>query len=217
MKVIKFNKQDDGSLKLDTVEEPIRPPAMQKQIPHTHPENRRWLRAFQISDTHLMLKRNGCPAVGIAVDDLVAMMSGVEPKVSWPPQVTKHPTFASPTVETKRSCEFHCTVKYQWQKNELPNNWVDVAGETDATLKTDKVGIYRCVVMDSAGSNASGFFKIPHKFQWQHSKDGTTWLDVPNETSRNLKCKVPGQYRLTCSNDDKWVIVPRTILANPTE
>ena len=159
MKTITF-KNENGQVIVDTGEETPGQPTQQITINHTSPLNLRWTRNIQLSNEFLFVKRYGCPAVGMHVDDFIALAVAAEPKLSWPPVFTKFPQ--STTIKSGESATFTIEVSigelpttYQWQTSVDGKTWLNIDGQTTQTVTVKDSGWYRCVATNDSGSTST--------------------------------------------------------------
>lgn len=159
MKTITF-KNENGKVWVDTGEETPSQPTQQVTIGHTSSLNMKWARNIQISNEFVFVKRYGCPAVGIHVDDLVALVVSAEPALSWPPAFTKFPQsvsvkFGESSTLAVEVAAGELPITYQWQSSTDGKTWTDIAGQTSPTISCKDAGQYRCVASNGAGSTST--------------------------------------------------------------
>lgn len=159
MKTITF-KNENGQVVVTTGEETPAMPTNGTSVNHSTPLNRKWSRNLQISNEFIFLKRYGCPAVGMHVDDFVALAIAAEPGLSWPPIFTKFPQ--SVTIKKGETATIMVEVavgelqaSYQWQFSLEGNGWTDIEGQTSPTIFCNIAGQYRCVATNGAGSTTT--------------------------------------------------------------
>lgn len=174
MKVLTLTKTDKPGPLLyvdeDTATEPTRSVTINhvSEHNHTHPRN------IQLSNEFVFVKRYGSATVGIHVDDLIQLLTSIEPSLSWPPKFIKNVMTQGDTVTVEAQFESHNpeltteqnAIAYKWQQREHPSvKWSDITeGGIFSDVTTNKISVknsaeipsveIRCVATNAAGSQA---------------------------------------------------------------
>jgi hypothetical protein len=155
MKTIEFSKITGNTIEFVCGDETPRIPMQQVTIPHFSPNNRGWMRQIQISNEFLMIKRPGCPTVGIHVDDIINLAIAAESKLSWPPVFIGQPAKNSLGELTVSVSSELTDVSYQWQSSEDGKEWKDIDGQRGTGFSDTGFKFVRCVATNGAGSTFS--------------------------------------------------------------
>lgn len=175
MKFLTLRKTDIPATQLYVAEGEPTEPVRHVTINHVSANNHQHPRNIQISNEFIFVKRYGAASVGIHVDDLVQLLTSVEPSLSWPPKFIKNVMTQGETVTIEAQFEesnpelneAQNAVKYQWQQREHPSvKWQDIKDEgAFSGSATNKLSVkndpkmlaveIRCVATNAAGSRAS--------------------------------------------------------------
>jgi hypothetical protein len=120
----------------------------------TNPHRPRMCRA---TNHAFMVERHGADGFAIPVDEMVQIALAVDPKLSDPPVIGKHPTAADLILE----CKTESTASQKYQVSDDNKNWSDVALDKNGKFTPETGKYYHCVVSNLSGETPSNSFKVP--------------------------------------------------------
>lgn len=119
----------------------------------TNPHRPRMCRA---TNHAFLVERFNADGFAIPLGEMVQMALAVDPKLSDPPVIGKHPTEVDMILE----CKTESATNQKFQVSDDDKTWVDVTLDENGKFTPEPGKFYRCVVSNISGETPSNSFKV---------------------------------------------------------